>query len=341
MKNKIKISIVITLLIITSLFYPVNAFEIYNNTKTIDPTEEIEVIKTVWNPDLEEWVDYYEAEIDEIVTFKITITYRKTCQNGKNATDIIVIDTLPADLDYDDSSQYDESWIDGNQIYWNLTADYGIILEDNESVSFEFTASVDDYGEHENFVEVFAFENSCPNDLYGIDDATVNAEAPPYLEFDKYVYDSEQEDWVELLDTVIIDQVVKFKIVIKFVWHEEVDLMKFMIIEDYLPHCCLQYIEGSEQFDYPSEDFEDPAINVTNNNVTYDWTEKQFNLFANQTISITFESTVVKYCNEIVENWAYVDLWNCSIPQDSIHLLDSDYASVNCTAPPSTFDKWV
>ena len=82
--------------------------------------EEIEVIKTVWDPDLEEWVDYYEAEIDEIVTFKINITYRKTCPNGKNATDIIVLDTLPADLDYDDSAPYDESWINGNKIYWNF-----------------------------------------------------------------------------------------------------------------------------------------------------------------------------------------------------------------------------
>lgn len=341
MKNNVKISLVTMLLMITSILYPVNAIDIPNYLGTLAPIEEIEVIKTVWDPNLEEWVDYYEAEIDEIVTFNITITYQKTCPEGKNVTDIVIIDILPADLNFSDSSPYNESWINGNIIYWNLTADYGINLSDNESLSIEFNASVDDYGEHENIVEVFAFELDCGNDLYGMDLSTVNAEAPPYLEFDKYVYDPEEQDWVELLDSVIMGQIVRFKIVVKFVWHEEIELMKFMIVEDLLPNCCLQYVNGSEQFEYPSQDFEDPEINISLNHITYDWSEKEFNLFVGETITIEFNSTVGKYCNEIVENWAYVDLWNCSVSHDPVHILDSDYASVNCTAPPSTFNKWV
>ena len=71
------------------------------------------------------------------------------------------------------------------------------------------------------------------------------------------------------------------------------------------------------------------------------WTEKMFNLFTGDTITITFESTVIEYCNEIVENCAFVDIWNCSLTQDPIHLLDSDCALINCTSPPPTFDKWV
>ena len=188
MKNKIKITLVLTLLILTSLFYPVNALDITIYQEAANRTEEIEVIKTVWNPDLEEWVEYYDAEIYETVVFNITITYKKTCQEGMNATDIIVVDTLPTSLSFENSNPYTESWIDGNKIYWNLTADYGINLSDNESLSIEFDASVDYYGEHENFVEDFALEICSQTDLYGIDSATVNAEAPPYIEVDKYVY---------------------------------------------------------------------------------------------------------------------------------------------------------
>jgi fimbrial isopeptide formation D2 family protein/uncharacterized repeat protein (TIGR01451 family) len=341
MKNKIKISLVLTLLILTSLFYPVNALDITTKNISTFPTEEIEVIKTVWDTDLGEWVEYYEAELNEIVTFNITIIYRKTCPEGEKASDIRIVDTLPPDLNYTDSSQYNESWIDGDRIHWNLTADYGIYLYDNESLSIEFNASVDKYGEHENFAECFGYETSCSVDLYGYDKATVNAEAPPYLEFDKYVYNPEEQEWVELLDSVLKNQVVRFKIVVTFVWHESVELMKFMRIDDEFAECCLQYVEGSEEFEYPSVDFEDPDIKISSSQITYDWSEKQFNLFAGETITITFNTTVFQYCDGIVENLAFVDMWDCTSCPEPVHLTDSDTASVNCTAPPPIFDKWI
>ena len=341
MRNKIKISSVIILLLLTSLFYPVNAFDVTINQLSKSYANEIEVEKTVWDPNINEWVDFYEADIDETVTFNITITYKKTCQDGENATDIVVNDTLPIGLSFIESDPFNESYIDGNLIVWNLTADYGIILKDNESISIEFSASVDEYGNFENCVEVFAFELCCHEDLYGIDYATINAEAPPYIEFDKYVYDPDEEEWIELLDSVIIDQTVRFKIDVTFVWHENISLMKYMIVEDYLPACCLAYDEGSEEFEYPSQDFEDPEINVTSNHIIYDWSEKEFNLFPGETISILFNSTVIEYSQSIVDNFATVDLWNCSTSLDPIHITANDTASVNCTAQPSTFFKWI
>jgi len=340
MNNKIKISLVLTLLIISSIFYPVSAFKTKSNPLSPSPVNGIEVIKEIWDPGIEDWVDYYEAEKDETVTFRITITYRQTCPDGEYLTDIEVVDTLPDDLIYGSSSPYEESWIDNNKVYWNLSADYEIILGVNESISIEFTASVDEYGEHVNFVEVSGFEICCHVDLYGDDCATVNVEAPPYLEFDKYVYDPDSQEWVEVLESVIKGQVVDFKIDVTFSWHEEIELIKFMVVEDYLHHCGLEYDVGSELFEYPSEDFEDPEITVIGNHVIYNWTEKEFNLFQGETVTIKFSSTVVEYCG-LVENWAFVDMWNCSQAPDPIHLTDSDNAFVNTTAPPPTFDKWV
>jgi hypothetical protein len=185
MNNKIKTSLLLTLLIISSIFYPVSAYNTKTNPFSANSIDEIEIIKEVWDPNIEDWVDYYEAEKNETVTFRITITYRQTCPDGVNLTDIEVVDTLPEEIAYGSSSPYEESWIDENKIYWNLTVDYGIILGINESVSIEFTATVDNYGEYENFVEVFGFEICCHSDLYGYDQATVNVDKQNYMEFNK------------------------------------------------------------------------------------------------------------------------------------------------------------
>ena len=118
MKNMIKISLVLMLLIVSSAIYPVIALDTSTNQVSASFLDQIEVMKEVWDPDLEEWVDYYEAEKDESVTFKITITYRQTCPDGVNLSDIQVIDTLPENITYVSSSTYNESWINGSKIIW-------------------------------------------------------------------------------------------------------------------------------------------------------------------------------------------------------------------------------
>ena len=338
MKTKIGISLMLMLLMITSTFTIVGAADksALDNQSCPRP---IDVVKKVW--DREDWVDEYEAEKDEIVTFKITITYNKNCYAPiPMATNLVVIDELPADLTYLDSTPYDESWIDGNLIYWNLTKDYGIVLYDGESLSIEFNASVDDSGEHINYVEVHGWETCCGWPLYGDDSATVYT---PSLEFYKLVWDSEL-GWVDTLYGVQIDNPVRFKIVITYLGIDDLEPMKCMIVEDYLPQCCLEYIEESEDFTYPDDTlFDDPEITVSQDlkYVKYDWSNRKFNLYMGETIEIEFEANVVEYCYSMVENCAYVDIWSCYGCPEPVHLYGEACAYIDCYPPDSSFEKKV
>lgn len=340
MKRKIGISLVLTLLMVASAFSAVNAGEIYGICEEGgDECLPIDVVKKVW--DGCEWVDYYEPELYEILTFNITVTYHKNCPNGYQATDIVVKDTLPVQLEYIGSTPFAESWINENKIYWNLTEDYGINLSDGESVSLEFTAKVIDYGEFDNCVKVTAWETCCGWGLQGTDCVTIYLESPPPLEFEKLVYDPETGEWVDYLDGVLIGQLVKFKIVITYVGLEGVDVMKCMIVQDWLPQCCLIYADN-EVITYPNPDnFADPDVTVSPDGkyVVWDWTNVKFNLFAGETITIEFEAEVVEYCYDEVENCASVDLWGCLNCQE--HLYGEDCATVNCVPPDTTFDKTV
>lgn len=191
MKIKTGISIIMTLLMIASTFTVVDA----------DPGEcwLIEVSKKVWNGN--DWVD--EVDIifgeTETVRFNVTITYIKTCENGKNASNIQVIDTLPPCLTYANDANYEESYIEDNLVYWNLTEDHGIILENDTSVSIEFNATVVDIGDNENYAEVTAHETGCNRDLYGNDNAWVNVTIPPVPDIDitKEVKDPITDEWVD------------------------------------------------------------------------------------------------------------------------------------------------
>jgi len=319
-----------------------NDWTIYGDDQAmvyVTETQPIDVSKKVWNGS--EWADEINAQPEEIVRFNITITYHKNCQQGIMATDILVIDELSPSLDYiEDSATYNESWINGDLIYWNLTEDHDINLTDGQSVSIEFDAYITDYGDFYNYVEVLAWEIGCSDwYLYGDDYALVKVEEPPPLLVEKEVYDPETGQWVdELLGTVKKDDPIKFRITITYNGYFNVNLMKDMIVEDFLPACGLEYA-GNEIFTYTEPDlFDDPEITVSQDlkHVTYDWTDKLFNLFVGESIVIEFETNVVEYCYDTVENCAYVDLWNWPF-----YLFDSDCATVNCFPPESSFEKKV
>jgi hypothetical protein len=239
MKKRNGISLIISIMIIFPSITATGAvsFNFEKNNLLINPLEDdlcpvhpINVTKTVWNSDISDWVDYYEAELSEIVHFNITITYNKNCLFGYSAEQIQVNDTLPSGLEYEGSENYNETYINGSQIFWNLSGDHGIILHDKESVSILFEAIVSEYGIHENYVEVYAFETGCNWDLYGDSDATVYG-VPPDPSFEKKVKDPESGEWVE--ETFqYVNETVTFKIELTYFG---VYNLKNVSIVDYLP----------------------------------------------------------------------------------------------------------
>lgn len=258
MNRRIGISVVLTIMMIFSSFTVLGAInetyekcEVYINELECDlcPVHPINVTKKVWDSDIEGWVDYYDVELSETVLFNITITYHKNCLFGCSAEEIQVIDDLPSELNYEGSFFYNESFINGSQIFWNLSDDYGIILYDDESVSIEFEAYVNEYGEHENYVEVFAFETGCDWDLYGDSDAIVNG-APPDPSFVKKVKDADTGEWVN--ETFqYVTETVTFKI--ELFYYGVYNLTDVKIV-DYLPE--VTYYANVSNIDptYVSED---------------------------------------------------------------------------------------
>jgi hypothetical protein len=258
MKKRIGLCIIITIMIILPSLTTVGALKenvekcnlIINATESdFCPVHPINVTKKVWNSDIEGWVDFYEAELSEILLFNLTITYHKNCLFGCSAENIQVIDILPSGLIYEGSLLYNESLINGSQIIWNLSDDFGIILYDDECVSIEFEALVDDYGLHENYVEVFAFETGCDWGLYGESVATVYG-APPDPTFIKKVKDTETGEWVD--ETFqYVSETVTFKI--ELIYYGVFNLTDVKIV-DYLPQVTVYGNQANVEPSYVSDD---------------------------------------------------------------------------------------
>jgi hypothetical protein len=333
MKLKIGISLALMLLIVSSTFTVVGTPMKLEQERSI--ALPIEVSKTAW--DGNDWVEEVIGYYDEIVVFNITITYHKNCEDGLYASDIILTDTLPSFLEYAGNANYEYSYICNNIITWNLSMDYGVYLVDGDSISIGFDTKVIDYGEGVNHAEVDAYESGCSWPLYGEDNATITIVDPIVVE--KEVYDSDAGEWVdELPGPVKKVNPINFRITITFNGYYNILLMKNMIVNDYLPECCLDYAYN-ETFTYPDSDlFEDPDIIVSPDlkHVKYDWTNKLFNLFSGQSVIIEFETKVADYCYSTVIDIACVDLYNWPT-----HLADCDNATVNCYPPDSTIQKKV
>lgn len=258
MNKRIGINTIIIILMILPSFTSVGALKenndkclLCNNISEADfcPVKPIDVEKKVWDPSIEEWVDYYNAELFDIVLFNITISYHKNCFFGCSAVDIRVNESLPPGLGYKGSILFNESFIDGNKIIWNLSDDYGIILYDDESISIKFEACVNEYGEHENYVEVFAFETGCDWDLYGDSEATVYG-IPPPPSFEKKVKDPVTGVWVEEISQYV-KETVTFKI--ELIYYGVYNLTDIKIV-DFLPEITYYENEANIEPTYISDD---------------------------------------------------------------------------------------
>ena len=339
MKKITKINIILAIMIIISIFSNVNA---YPNQGAIEPLNgyaPIDVSKKVWDGNA--WVDSVVFPYGASVIFNITITYNKNCEDGVWVTMIQAVDTLPPFLEYNNSITYKPDTINDDVLIWNLTDVHGIYLEDNESVSVVYEAIVVEYGEDTNSVEVTGWDEGCDNNLYGTDSVEVII-APPLL-IDKQIYDPNTDEWVdEYFGPITKAEPVIFRLNVTYVGYYDILLMKCMIVEDILPDC-LEYI-GNEEFIYPDNMlFHDPLITVSEDktHITYDWTQKKFNLFAGDSIYIQLEASVREYSYSVVENCAFVELWNCFNCPDPVILEATDCAKLHCFPPDPVFEKRV
>jgi len=203
-QNKLVVTLLISALLLISTFGG-----IVINAGTEE--ESLEVEKKVW--DGANWVEEIDVNINEEISFKITITYNNVTQPQYQhyAENIFVNDTLPEDLEYvTGSASPEEPLVSGDVLIWDLG---GTILMDGESYEITFNASVEDYGIHVNEAEAEADEHCTSLNIYGTDDATVNVVDPGSIDVEKKVKD-ENENWVEQTQ-VYSGEIVTFRLIVE------------------------------------------------------------------------------------------------------------------------------
>jgi len=218
MKNRMTISMILALMMIASTFV-VGAGNLNNYCEggnPVEPGRGLEVDKSVWDGAC--WTDPITAEIGDDVRFNITVSYYPVDTDpndgdgvGYKAKNLVVNDTLPDCLEYNNSLVIkhgndiyttDNAIFIGNNIYWYLSADYGIYLWDRpvdgpRTLYLEFNATVVSSGENINHVNVTGFETCGQEDLFGEATATVNVlqEENPEIDVTKKVWDPDAEVW--------------------------------------------------------------------------------------------------------------------------------------------------
>jgi len=206
-KNVLVVTLVLVALLGSSMFTGVAV-----NVETSNFSESLEVVKDVFNG--EEWVDNIDAEIDETVQFRITLTYHNVTDPGHThyAVNINVTDTLPEGLEYVvGSAQPEEPDVSDGVLVWDFG---GTRLYDGESIVITFNATVVDFGTHVNNVYAEAYEFCTGMTIFGEDISIVNVPLPRVgIDVEKLVWDGIC-DWV---DEIWADHcsIVRFKITVE------------------------------------------------------------------------------------------------------------------------------
>ena len=184
------------------------------------------------------WVKNITSSINDIVTFKIIVK-----NTGYIPLDIVVYDELPKELIYNNNAT---PWepndikypLNGNIIYiWEYPK-----LQPDQSFIIEFTAIVDECGEHINNVQVIA-ESAEHEDLEDSDYATVYVEC----KLDPIVVEKQVWNgctWADYAE-VNLGDTVQFKVDI-YNPNEEYEIDWSGVIYDIFPEN-LRYINGSAE----------------------------------------------------------------------------------------------
>jgi len=218
MKKRMSISMILALMMIASTFV-VGADSINTSCNGGEPEQPgvgLVVEKTIW--DGENWADPITAGIGDDVRFNISISYYPVDTDpddgdgiGYKAKDLVVNDTLPPCLEYNnslvikhDGDLYTEDLgiEEEGSIYWYITRDYGLNLWDDpkngpRTLYLEFNATVVSGGENENLVKVTGFETCGQEDLYDEDTALVDVpeEENPEIDVEKKYWNEDTEQW--------------------------------------------------------------------------------------------------------------------------------------------------
>jgi len=316
-------------------------------TPSVSATSEsyIVVTKTAW--DGGNWVsELYDVVKGDIVQFNITITYYNYDCLNNYAYNFSVEDYLPDGLAYESTVEPREpDEIVDNKLIWNFTEDE-IKLFDGESFSVVFNAIAVEYGEQVNNVDVTAIDYCSGVSLSAEYSATVHVD--PRLDVDKKVWDPDQEQWVDHLDSVIKAKDVRFQIEITYYGAPGI-LTCMEVYDEFRGECdCLEYL-GNEEFFYPNNElFDDPEIIVAEENVTYTWRSDLgilFNLKDAESVIIQFDANVTDYCycgEEYDTITNYVGVFGCNCANWSKSGYEGeDTATVSCRPHNPVFEKKV
>jgi len=152
-----------------------------NSLKTVEVEKKIKSANS--------WVDEIEANIGDMLRFRIKVTYHDTDGDGigYELKNITMVDRLPLGLKYIGNATQHEDDIsdDGRNITWVLSD----ILYDGNSSSIEFNVKVINAGEFVNVVNVSAIESCYGAQRWGEASAKVSANGhdntPPSVEITK------------------------------------------------------------------------------------------------------------------------------------------------------------
>ncbi len=284
-QNILVVTLLITVFLINTMF---GAIAINMGSTNVDS---LEVVKEVYNGT--GWVDSINANIGDIVTFRITVTYYNITDpsNSHYAIYIIVNDTLPSGLDYvSGSADPFEPTVYGKKLTWVLGS---TILYNGDSFVIIFNATVVDNGESINSASAVAYEYCMNRYISGSDIAYVNVTIlPPNINVEKYVWDG-LCFWVKETSKYKYETAT-FKIVVK---NTGQSYLYNILIKDTLSDS-LEYNVGSATLNGNSSE---PIIN--GKNLTWTW-----NILApGETLEIIFNTTIIGLPCDVDINRVYVE----------------------------------
>jgi fimbrial isopeptide formation D2 family protein len=341
MKRKTGICLMIILLMIVSTFSVVTA----NSNSSCEPGI-VTFEKTIWNKDTQGWDDcLHDVIIGDTVHFKLTINYAEAgYYDGVKLSlkNINIFDVLPYGLEYVDGSSTVDGTpivpeISGSTLHWNLT-DASYNLDENESHNIEFIALVVysenvEYTKPETDIDNYAYATAweCGHIYYhGADELNgcANVYVKNKIEVKKEVKNG--NEWVDSVDNVILGQILTFKITITYYGPYVLDNMN---VTDHLPSC-LEYADNTI-----ITGAENVIPTVEEGKVTWCWA-KDLNLGNGGTVTITFDTKVVKYCEE--EDGGEVNSV-CVRAESFCHEVYRGHAEipVNCIPHDPIFEKTV
>lgn len=187
---------ILILTLVTTIIMVTSTISVSSTSPQQSNMESLEVVKEIY--DNKEWVNEINADIDDIIVFRITVTYHNLTQPGSPhwADYIEVVDSLPPCLKYKTGSaepfEPDIS-LSGKRLEWDLPDQ----LADGESVNITFNTTVVSYGENINYAGATAKEICTGMTISGEDTAKVYVQMPqPEIEVQKKVFDGTC-NWVE------------------------------------------------------------------------------------------------------------------------------------------------